>query len=288
MCVINRLYKFLPARPSFFENLLLRASSKHSLNDPFEAKPSASFWADLFTYTKNDRFGGTKEEIIKYLQKQPPYSRWSELGVSLFYEYGIISLTETKDNLLMWSHYADQHRGMVIEFDVSHPFFCSTHSENALTGNTRRVLYRKERLNELGDYLLEPYFHKSDEWAYEKEHRLLLKLDKADSFLVPYVLKEKLLDEKILQEHDFKEFLPDEFYELSGCAYCYEEPNYMAMYRVAAEAVVSVSFGCKSESSFIQGVLNELGKENLKHVEVYHASIDHHDYRVRFTPSVYT
>ncbi len=35
---------------------------------------------------------------------------------------GVLSLTETQDNLLMWSHYSGQHTGMVIEFDESHSF----------------------------------------------------------------------------------------------------------------------------------------------------------------------
>lgn len=286
--MINRLYKFLPARPSFFENLLLRASSKFSLNDPFEARPSASFWADLCIHTNNDRFGSTKDEIVGYIQKQPLDSPWSELGISLFYEYGIISLTEAKDNLLMWSHYADQHKGMVVEFDISHPFFCSLHSENDLTGNTHRVMYRKERLNELGDYLLEPYFHKSDEWAYEKEHRLLLNLSGADCFLVLNALKSKLIDEKCLEETDFKEFVPGILYEVSRNVCRYREPDYMAMYRVPPEAVISVSFGCQSDNSLIQGVLRELEKDHLHHVKAYRALIDLHDYRLKFIPMAIT
>lgn len=37
------------------------------------------------------------------------------LGTNL----GNLSLTEKPDNLLMWSHYAQQHMGFVIEFDSS-------------------------------------------------------------------------------------------------------------------------------------------------------------------------
>jgi len=37
--------------------------------------------------------------------------------------FGALSLTETPDNLLMWSHYADQHTGFVIEFDENHCIF---------------------------------------------------------------------------------------------------------------------------------------------------------------------
>lgn len=36
---------------------------------------------------------------------------------------GILSLTEKRDNLLMWAHYAQYHQGLVIEFDETHEYF---------------------------------------------------------------------------------------------------------------------------------------------------------------------
>lgn len=36
---------------------------------------------------------------------------------------GILSLTEKRDNLLMWAHYAQNHQGLVIEFDEAHEYF---------------------------------------------------------------------------------------------------------------------------------------------------------------------
>jgi hypothetical protein len=36
---------------------------------------------------------------------------------------GILSLTEKRDNLLMWAHYAHDHQGLVIEFDDTHEYF---------------------------------------------------------------------------------------------------------------------------------------------------------------------
>lgn len=40
-------------------------------------------------------------------------------------KYGILCLAEAPDNLLMWAHYADCHRGFVVQFDDTHPFFQS-------------------------------------------------------------------------------------------------------------------------------------------------------------------
>lgn len=37
--------------------------------------------------------------------------------------FGVLSLTGAPDNLLMWAHYADEHKGAVIEIDIEHPEF---------------------------------------------------------------------------------------------------------------------------------------------------------------------
>jgi hypothetical protein len=39
---------------------------------------------------------------------------------------GVLSLTEKRDNLLMWAHYAQNHQGFVIEFDDTHEYFHQT------------------------------------------------------------------------------------------------------------------------------------------------------------------
>jgi len=38
---------------------------------------------------------------------------------------GILSLTEVPDEPLMWAHYAERHREMLIGFDEQHAFFQS-------------------------------------------------------------------------------------------------------------------------------------------------------------------
>lgn len=93
---------------------------------------------------------------------------------------GILSLAATRDQTLMWSHYADGHRGFCIGF------------------NFRKLLLFADRLTYRGIYLLldkvryyselpklNPYkmtdskvfmsklFSKSQEWNYEREYRIL-------------------------------------------------------------------------------------------------------------------
>lgn len=99
--MITSLYKFFPARVEFFDNFLLRATGKHSLNDPFEVNASTDYLIDLYLETGDGRFGSDRDEILKFINEQPKQGRWAELGLPFYTDYGIISLTETKDNLLM-------------------------------------------------------------------------------------------------------------------------------------------------------------------------------------------
>jgi hypothetical protein len=88
-------------------------------------------------------------------------------------QYGILSLTLTPDNLLMWAHYADEHRGAVIEIDPTVRAFARP---GELAG---AVHYSGERplIPETDDILLSHFFTKSREWAYETEYRVVRKLE---------------------------------------------------------------------------------------------------------------
>jgi hypothetical protein len=82
---------------------------------------------------------------------------------------GILCLAQARDSLLMWSHYAEQYCGAVIEFDASHPFFA----------NQIEVEYRSSRpRKDFQAFLQAPVplaelCTKSDQWRYEGEVRIV-------------------------------------------------------------------------------------------------------------------
>lgn len=90
---------------------------------------------------------------------------------------GILSLSEICDNELMWSHYADSHRGFVIGFDETHNFFNRRRTENDEFYFVRKVQYSDDpsasMSNVDGDALLTS---KGTKWEYEREWRMLLPL----------------------------------------------------------------------------------------------------------------
>jgi hypothetical protein len=287
--LIQSVFKYMPARLEFFDNFLLRASHKQSLNDPFEVRPSYDFWADLCLSINYTRFGETKEEIIGYLQRQKEGSVWSELGMSIYTEHGIISFTEEKDNLLMWSHYADEHRGIVVEFDCLHPFFNSNlgDGENSSVGKLHRVMYRKSRLNKVNSHLMEPYFHKSNEWAYEKEHRLLLNLYLADINLIPlnqyhHYESQKYFDKTVVEQFTDSLLRVNKY----NGASIVNEPSFMSMFEVPMQAIKSVTFGVNVCEKFKHEVISKLNCVTLQHISLYQAKIDQYDYRLQFEKNV--
>lgn len=95
--------------------------------------------------------------------------------------FGIFSLTEDPQNLLMWSHYADSHLGFCIEFDgkALWDYILRLSKEGKLIIDLHSVDYKP-------DYpIINPYTEsefdmfkkqaltKSKSWGYEKEWRLL-------------------------------------------------------------------------------------------------------------------
>ena len=169
------LYKYMhPDRLDVVENQKIRFTQPNFLNDPFEVRPifrsifdrkdlERTFRRDLEhaiceeidknPATKNDK---SSKEIAKILVAdklsliQGDFITFLE-GISpnldeQFYnaskeKIAILSLTEDRNNLLMWSHYADQHRGFVIGFDAKHNFINHRKSDaDELSGASGKLI----------------------------------------------------------------------------------------------------------------------------------------------------
>ncbi|HXD32678.1 MAG TPA: DUF2971 domain-containing protein [Pyrinomonadaceae bacterium] len=98
---------------------------------------------------------------------------------------GILSLSEIPDHELMWAHYADSHKGLVLCFDEQHAFFNRRRSENDEFYFVRKVRYSDSPALSMvsldGDMLL---VTKGTKWTYEKEWRMLVPLKDATRALI--------------------------------------------------------------------------------------------------------
>ena len=92
---------------------------------------------------------------------------------SLCTDYGIYCLTPDEKNLLMWSYYADSHKGFCIGYNAKYLVECG------LFGLGGEILYTNEFpkmplfATETDNSLIKLLFTKWDIWAHEKEYRLV-------------------------------------------------------------------------------------------------------------------
>ncbi len=159
------LYKYLSlSRMSFWENYMLRFTQPSQFNDPFDSLSAHSFLPEKLM-PNNSGF----EDIASLF-----YGIEQDCG-AFNDNHAVLCLSESFDNILMWSHYADNHQGFVIGFDVSHPFF----EFNESTG-TRKVQYCDIRPEGLAENVIDEIYYKYSIWSYEKEWRLSKPLHKRD------------------------------------------------------------------------------------------------------------
>jgi hypothetical protein len=188
---IQRLYKYGrlgPHSEALFSGSAVWLAPPADLNDPFECCP----W---FTYE------GTEEEIFKLIvtgfRKQNPRATHKEALAAAtniyrerrhhavgFWEamtalvigdlrskIGLYCLAERPDNILLWSHYASDHKGYCMEFEAT--------NRTPVFGEAQEVDYSETYPHV--DFFKTPhdrqvdliFLTKHSGWRYEKEWRII-------------------------------------------------------------------------------------------------------------------
>jgi hypothetical protein len=203
------LYKYFPIeRSEFLSNRLIRFTQPSDFNDPFELHPSFDLMskADIAALPLVPGHEGPEGRmhvltpealqamftaVLPGLQKQLAQHANHEGTFALDNnwmaqatfdaKFGILCLSELADSLLMWAHYAGNHRGFVVQFDETHPFFAATEFEGQSLELTK-IEYSSERPVLSFSTINSPhlYYRKSTEWSYEQEWRLIKLLPSAD------------------------------------------------------------------------------------------------------------
>jgi len=128
----------------------IKISLIDDLNDPFEL-----LGVNLRDKRLRQVFRDTKQEIHK--------------------NNGVICFSETWQNPVMWSHYGDKHKGMCLGFDITDGLVMPvSYSDSLLKITDSSRLSESELAEEFSSQLLTLKFQ---DWAYEKERRLFIKLD---------------------------------------------------------------------------------------------------------------
>lgn len=203
-----RLYKYFhPDRIDVLKSGRICFSSPSNLNDPFELKAPFQFYEteDELSQSLKALIPNATEDAMSEL---PPKLRTPEVRAFLerFTErnlqgatdavkalfpalqeqahstlnklLGMLCLSETANNLLMWAHYGASHTGFMVEFDTGHAFFNQTLSTKDELRRPRKVQYSEQRPAVLlkGDPGTDMLLVKSLHWQYEQEWRMVLPL----------------------------------------------------------------------------------------------------------------
>ena len=163
-------------------NHRLYCASVDSFNDPFEFRANILLDAPEQIKIKmavekmcQTNPNVTQEEVRKLAPaflKECEHNGPDRIKRRIFEDYGIVSLTGVLQNILMWSHYADGHKGICIEFCYSNEAHLDFFAR-ALSVKYRKKLpiinlYTEDSLA-IGKKLLS----KSIDWSYEQEYRII-------------------------------------------------------------------------------------------------------------------
>lgn len=185
---VDYLYKYRKVSSRGLERTITHGevflSDPTSFNDPFDCHPKLSIHTSEYKRKKyikslaKERLpNATPNELSKEIKS---YSKNKNLAdpkylKGMFTKFitscGIYCLTEVPDDILMWSHYSDSHKGVCLQFNPRKKL--SLFWENYKI--TYQELYPNVNLMELGkfDQFMSLFTIKSKHWKYEQERRII-------------------------------------------------------------------------------------------------------------------
>lgn len=175
------LYKYCSVERAMqiLGNHSIMFSSCTDFNDPFDCAvyiDGNNSFDEWKQYLMRQGLSDSDAECRAYLILEDPADAArtiSEAYQRAIREMGILCLSGINDNILMWSHYSDFHKGVCLRFDISKDLetFCFP----------LKVIYNNEyiKLNFIQSYLRNDQdihialWHKSKDWEYENEYRVI-------------------------------------------------------------------------------------------------------------------
>lgn len=153
----------------------LKFSRRTKLNDVYECRGAVKAEYSVEDWKRHWIEDGRSEDEAKSLAEKimgEPFEQARELEKainSVTDSLGILCLTECKDNLLMWAHYADEHRGVCLEFCIEEDLYAFCFPKKVEYDSAYpQIDFLKDEKSATN-----VIFHKSEDWSYEKEYRVV-------------------------------------------------------------------------------------------------------------------
>jgi hypothetical protein len=191
------LYKYIPwnndrCRKMLFNNNIYFTSPSR-FNDPFDCSLNIRLGESVKTltlevllqdyYPKSSRseiekMAHTISGIASSILDETAFIQ-KNFAERIYLSVGVFSLSEINDNILMWSHYSNSHKGMCIGFKTLElRNFLKEHFDKNLVVLSKMEYSKEypdinldEKDEDIGRKLLKT---KADNWRYEKEWRFIL------------------------------------------------------------------------------------------------------------------
>lgn len=270
----------------------VRLSPPQILNDPFESMLNQEVedsllnklsLADVDIDIENDI------TVDEHLIKNVIYKRiYDSLN-----DYAVFSLSETPRNLLMWAHYADEHKGICIGYkkDLFDTIPNKTTTDLGIESYSPiKVNYdnirpqpepRQSSREERKKVIIDQLITKSDDWMYEKEHRCIIPMNWADKVIIPDV--ENTIAGFPLS-HILTTLINNKRIERDGNIYkgtmgsngmsilvnlVGNDRNTVFLKNINPKSIVSIYFGCRFDPKIKNEILNTLSNPShpLHHIK---------------------
>lgn len=289
------LYKYYSSLPKdYILNPTIKLTPPQTLNDPFEnIIPS-----DLLKFIRQDK--ELKRLTDKYIAEQNLNDQGiiNEIRRNLG-NCGIVSLSETPRNLLMWAHYGAQHKGLCIgykkdlfedvlpilseDIKADIPFskkpFKIRYDTTRFDPNGIDIIKKKDQ-SIIHNILLHVLTTKSDEWMYEKEFRYIVPVMWSDCYLSSKMYFNQHNQNKMIKLDDI-EFITCNNNHFQVNNFCETTPPQLMlkdesiiMKEISSEKIDSIYFGCRYSSRDMHDIINliENNHDLLGHIKVYRFS----------------
>lgn len=147
-------------------------------NDPFDTKMDIicegsldevkSYWAKQKNSDGQEYNNGQINKIMELSDSQFR-KLTSEAFAGLISEFRVCCFSQLFDNILMWSHYSDMHKGVCVKFD---------RTKDALFSDATPIFYKEQvpKYNLIDGTLNDirrGIYTKSKDWEYEREIRII-------------------------------------------------------------------------------------------------------------------
>ncbi|GAB3223631.1 DUF2971 domain-containing protein [Hymenobacter seoulensis] len=182
----GRVYKYtsFSGAKATLEKSTFRFTYPLEFNDPFDCnlmildyEKTAEAVQD---FTKASKQAGlsraSRRRFLRSLDKRGTFKHiWRNVVLEKIYQSKVTCFSKTYKNTLMWSHYADQHKDICLEFNADIPKSTILHGKPMMMFNvnydrTERINYN---LNKTAA-IIGLFTRKSSDWHYEEEVRIIM------------------------------------------------------------------------------------------------------------------